>query len=82
MKTSNRDLLVLVKDESMNEHFMEHELEQLNDLLFHFETIENFCICHELFDMNKYRIITKANKIQQIVREKELKAFVFISNKN
>jgi hypothetical protein len=82
MKTSNRDLLVLVKDESMNEHLMEQELEQLNDLLFHFETIENFCVCHELFDMNKYRIISRAKTIQQIIRQRELKAFVFISNKN
>jgi hypothetical protein len=82
MKTSNRDLLVLVKDEFMNETFMEHELEQLNDLLFHYETIENFCVCHEVFDMNKYKIITKAKFIQQIVRQKELKAFQFICNKN
>jgi hypothetical protein len=82
MKTSNRDLLVLVKDESMNEHFMEQELEQLNDLLFHFETIENFCVCHELFDINKYRIITRPKTIQNIIRQKELKAFLFISNKN
>ena len=42
MKTCNRDLLVLVKDEHMNEKSMERELEQLNDLLFHFETIETF----------------------------------------
>lgn len=74
--------MVLVKDESMNEHFMEQELEQLNDLLFHFETIENFCVCHELFDINKYRIITRPKTIQNIIRQKELKAFLFISNKN
>ena len=82
MKTPNRDLLVLVKDEYINDSFMEQELEQLNDLLFHYETIDNFCVSHEVFDMNKYKIISDAAAIQRIVRAKELKAFQFICNKN
>jgi hypothetical protein len=82
MKTPNRDLLVLVKDEYMNERFMEQELEQLNDLLFHCETMDNFCLSHEVFDMNRYKILTNAVAIQQIIRHKELKAFQFICNKN
>jgi hypothetical protein len=82
MKTPDRDLLVLVKDEYMNEKFMENELEQLNEMLFHFETIEKFCVVHEIFDMNKYKIITKAHLMQQVVRQRELKPFQFICNKN
>ncbi len=34
MKTPNRDLLVLVKDEFPNKLSMEYELEQLNEILF------------------------------------------------
>ena len=82
MKTSNRDLLVLVKDEEMNEQSMEFELEQLNDLLFHFETIESFCIAHEVFDINRHKILYRKEKMQKIIREKELKPFIFICNKN
>lgn len=82
MKTPDRDLLVLVKDEFMNEKFMEQELEQLNEMLFHFETIEKFCVVHEIFDMNKYKIITKPNLMQQVIRQRELKPFQFICNKN
>ena len=82
MKTCNRDLLVLVKDEQMSEKSMEHELEQLNDLLFHFETIESFCTAHEVFDINRHKILYKRNNMQRIIREKELKPFVFICNKN
>jgi hypothetical protein len=82
MKTSNRDLLVLVKDEHMNEQLMEQELEQLNELLFHFETIESFCIAHEVFDINKHKILYKRDTVQKLVREKELKPFIFICNKN
>jgi hypothetical protein len=82
MKTCNRDLLVLVKDEHMNEQLMEHELEQLNDLLFQFETIESFCIAHEVFDVNKHKILYKKDAMQKIVRQKELRPFIFICNKN
>jgi hypothetical protein len=82
MKTCNRDLLVLVKDEHMNEQLMEHELEQLNDLLFHFETIESFCIAHEVFDVNRHKILYKKDTMQKIVRQKELRPFIFICNKN
>jgi len=82
MKTPNRDLLVLVKDEYVNEKFIEQELEQLNDLLFHYETMDIFCLAHEVFDINKYKIIRKSPAMQQIIRQKELKPFQFICNKN
>jgi F0F1-type ATP synthase alpha subunit len=82
MKTPNRDLLVLVKDEDANEQSMEQELEQLNDLLFHYETMESFCVAHEVFDVNKYKIIHKPEVLQKIIRQKELNPFQFIYNKN
>ncbi len=75
-------MLVLVKDEHMNEHLMEQELEQLNDLLFHFETIESFCVAHEVFDINKHKTLYKKDTMQKIVRQKDLRPFVFICNKN
>jgi len=82
MKACNRDLLVLVKDEQMNEKSMEHELEQLNDLLFRFETIESFCMAHEIFDINRHKTLYKRDNIQRVIREKELRPFFFICNKN
>jgi len=82
MKTPNRDLLVLVKDEFANEKFMEQELEQLNDLLFQYETMEQFCVCHEAFDMNRHKIVHKPKLLQQIARQRELKPFQFICNMN
>ena len=82
MKTPNRDLLVLVKDEYATEKFMEQELEQLNDLLFHYETLDTFCLAHEVFDMNKYKIVRKHSTLKQIARQQELKPFQFLCNKN
>ena len=82
MKACNRDLLVLVKDEHMNEKSMERELEQLNDPFFHFETIETFCCAHEVFDANRRKTLHKRDSIQRIVRQRDLKPFFFICNKN
>ena len=82
MKTPDRDLLVLMKDEFVTEQFMACELEKLNDLLYQYETLETFCIAHEVFDINKYKIIRKSQAMQQIIRQKELKPFQFICNKN
>ena len=75
-------MLVLVKDENINEQLMEQELEQLNNLLFRFETIESFCMAHEVFDINKHKTLYKKDSLQKLVRQKELKPFVFICNKN
>lgn len=82
MKTPNRDLLVLMKDEGLDKDAMENELAQLNQLLVYFETMDNFCAAHEVFDLNKYKIIRKADRIQRIIDQPELRSFVFISNKN
>ena len=82
MRTPNRDLLVLVKDDRLDKDAIEFELEQLNQLLFFFETVDNFCVAHEVFDLNKYKIIHNARVIREVMNRKELKPFVFISNKN
>ena len=82
MKNSNRDLLVLVKDAYTNNEAMQFELQQLNMLLVNFETLESFCIAHEVFDIQKYRVLKKKSQLQKIIEKETLKPFVFICNKN
>jgi hypothetical protein len=82
MKTTNRDLLVLVKDESMNQRQIEVELEKLNSLLFQLETGDSFCVAHEIFDITKHKVVDNRKKIVQIIHQPELKPFQFICNKN
>ena len=81
MKSSNRDLLVLSKGATTDKREMAHEVEKLHQLLFHAESLENFCIANEIIDINKFKIIDKPLKIQKILR-KGLKAFQFVNNKN
>jgi len=82
MKTPNRDLLVLLRDEFMSEQAIEHEVEQLNEILFHVESVRNFCMAHEIIDLNKYKIVSNHKFIVLVVKQKELKPFQFICNKN
>lgn len=82
MNLPNRDLLVLTKRSAMNPGELEHEVELLVDLLFHVENMDAFCIANELIDLNRYKIIRKPHLIQQVLRDKKMKPFVFISNMN
>jgi len=82
MKTGNRDLLVLMKHDSVSEAAMEHEITLLNNILYSVESIHSFCIANEVIDINKYKIIQKPHLIQQAIREKSHKPFVFVYNKN
>ncbi len=82
MKTRNRDLLVLLKDEFRNEQAIENELERLNELLHFIETVDNYCIAYEIVDINKYKIYNQRKKIIQVINQEKLKPFQFICNKN
>ncbi len=82
MKTPNRDLLVLVKDEFDSEHSMEIELEKLNRLLFQFETLDTISLAHEIFDLNTGKIIEQTKQVRSVLNQKKLKPFQFACNKN
>jgi hypothetical protein len=82
MKTPNRDLLVLVKDEFDSEHSMEVELEKLNRLLFQFETLDTISVAHEVFDLNVGKIIEQPKQVRSVLNQKKLKPFQFACNKN
>jgi len=82
MNLGNRDLLVLTKYEVPDPIAMEQEIVFLNKLLFTVENLHTFCIVNEIVDVNKYKIIKKPHLIHQIIRERNIKPFVFIFNKN
>ena len=82
MNNPNRDLLVLFNHEIMTQKAIEHEVEQLHQLLYAIERIENLIIAHEIIDLNKYRIINKNTQLRKLIRQRELKPFVFLNCKN
>jgi hypothetical protein len=80
MYNSSRDILVLLRDESMNKQAIEQEIETLNRILTPTESIEQFCLTHELVDRNN--ISSKSKKILLAIRYKELRPFRFLICKN
>lgn len=75
-----RDILVLNKSKA-DEIEMKEELDVLNILLHHAETLQSFCTSHEVIDVNKYKIYQQQHIIQKYLKEAN-KPFVFICNKN
>ncbi len=82
MNKFNRDLLVLFKEELMNPQSIEHEVELLHELLYSVERIDNLIVAHEVINLNKYKIISDKKVIQVMLRENELRPFIFLNNKN
>ncbi len=82
MRSPNRDLLVLLKDESMSEQAIEQEVEKLNTMLFNIESSDIFYSSHEMLDLNKFRLIHDKKLIRQMSKDKQLKPFIFLCNLN
>ncbi|MEO7308676.1 MAG: hypothetical protein ABIR78_03010 [Ferruginibacter sp.] len=82
MNNPNRDLLVLFNQELMTPQSIEHEVELLHQLLYAIERIENLIIAHEILDLNKYRVIRKPIQLRKLIRQQQLKPFVFLNCKN
>ena len=82
MNKSNRDLLVLFKEELMSPQAIEHEVELLHELLYSVEQIDNLVTAHEVINLNNYKIQNQYNIIRNTIRRKELKPFIFLNNKN
>ena len=81
--TPNRDILVMFRQELMSQQDMEREVLQLNKILFTAERLNNFAAAHEVFDLNRYRIIRDLTGLKKIIRQKKMsKPFIFFSNKN
>jgi hypothetical protein len=80
MKTPNRDLLVLLKNEFASQRTIEREVECINLILIQAESPAQFCIAHEL--VARSYITSKHKKILKAIRFTELKPFQFLINKN
>ncbi|MGG9964031.1 hypothetical protein [Ferruginibacter sp. SUN106] len=82
MNNTNRDLLVLFNQELMTPQAIEHEVELLHGILYSVECLDNIVTAHEVIDVNKYKIFNTPKQLQAIIRQRELKPFVFLNCKN
>jgi hypothetical protein len=82
MKRLKRDLILLRKEDQLDHLNIEREVECLNDLLQSVETISSLCKAYELIDMNRYKIYQDSLTITKALKQKDIKPFQFIFNKN
>ena len=82
MNNPNRDLLVLFNQEIMTPQAIEHEVEQLHQLLYTIEGIDNLVIAHEMINLNRYKVINKPLELRKFIRQRETKPFIFLNCKN
>ncbi|MBI1780577.1 MAG: hypothetical protein HYR66_04325 [Sphingobacteriales bacterium] len=82
MRKQHRDLLVLIKNQSHIPHSIDVEVEMLHELLYDVETMENLCVASEIIDLTRFALITKPNLVARVLRQRELKPFQFVNNKN
>jgi len=82
MNNINRDLLVMFNQELMSPQAIEHQVEMLHELLYDVEQTENLAAAHEVIDLNKYKIYQQRLSVKTIIRQQELKPFVFLNCRN
>ena len=82
MNKSNRDLLVLFKEDLMSPQAIEHEVEMLHELLYGVEKLDNLVTAHEVININRYKIQNDFRIVRDTLRKKNLKPFVFLNNLN
>lgn len=82
MNNTNRDLLLLLKQELKNPQAIERQVSWLHGLLYSVEKIENLVPSHELIDVNRFKVIRNAMALKLYMRSGKTKPFVFLSNRN
>ncbi len=82
MNNTNRDLLVLFKQELKSPQAIEREVSWLHGLLYSVEKTENLVPAHELIDLCKYKVIRQPQQIMRYLRSGKEKPFIFLNNKN
>lgn len=82
MNKKYRDLLVLMKKNTLHASVINNEVEWLHGLLYETERLDNIAQAHELIDMRRYKVYNNPFQIKNALRAKEEKAFVFLFNKN
>lgn len=80
MTNRNRDLLLLMKTQSVSSEAFEKHVEALHNVLLRIEGTDAFCAAHEL--ATRTCITQKKRKIIRAIARAELKPFHFLIPKN
>ena len=82
MNKTNRDLLVLFKQELLSPQAIEETVDWLHEILQTTERLNNLVVAHEILDLNKYKVIHNPLVLRNTLRKDALKPFIFLNCKN
>jgi hypothetical protein len=82
MNKSNRDLLVLFKQELLSPQVIEETVDWLHEILQNTERLNNLVIAHEVLDLNKYKVVHNPLVLRNTLQKDPLKPFIFLNCKN
>lgn len=82
MHNLNRDLLVVTNKEELNDDELKLTINKLNSLLYHTDSLMSICLANEVFDLNRYKILSQPQQVANYIKNKLNKPFIFLSNKN
>lgn len=80
MFSSNRNLLVIINNGSLDEASIREQAAVLNRILYTANADLQFCRAHEL--VNRNHITSRPHKILREARYQQLRPFRFLINKN
>lgn len=82
MNRTNRDLLVLFKQDLLSPQAIEETVDWFHEILQTTERLNNLVIAHEVLDLNKYKVIHNPLTLRSTLQNDLLKPFIFLACKN
>lgn len=82
MKKLTRDLILLRRDEEVDELQIKREVQLLDYLLQSVETTASLCTAYELIDLNRFKVVHQHAAIAKVIRSEQQKPFQFLINRN
>lgn len=78
----NRDLMVVMRAAHSDAEMLYAETEWLNAVLNQVESTANLARCSEVINIPRYKVERKYEQVLKALKQKELKPFVFLFNRN
>lgn len=74
--------MVVTRMSELSPELLEAEMLGLNNMLNRVEVIRNVASVFEVFDINRFKVYRKADKVIDTLQSREIKPFVFLFNRN
>ncbi len=78
----NRDLMVVLRENHTDAEWLNAETEWLNKMLNRVELTSNLARSCEVLNLSRFKIEKKYDRVLKALKEKSLKPFIFVFNKN